>query len=91
MSLLAIAAEDPLTQEAPSLANRPADPIPTSGEHIMIIYHSHTAGPAIPSHLDVTYARPDVQYLIVATETNVARAFMMADGWVAEQTVLTVP
>jgi hypothetical protein len=37
LSLLAAAAEDPLTQDAPSMSNRPADPIPTSGEYIMII------------------------------------------------------
>jgi hypothetical protein len=37
LSMLAAAQTDPLTQEAPSLANRPADPIPTSGEYVMIV------------------------------------------------------
>jgi hypothetical protein len=31
------AAEDPLTQAAPEISNRPADPIPTSGEYLIVI------------------------------------------------------
>src|ERR1043165_3495907 len=30
-------AEDPLTQVAPEMANRPADPVPTSGEYVIVI------------------------------------------------------
>lgn len=62
-----------------------------AGEHIMLIYHSHTAGPAIPSAMDIIYARPNVRYLIVATETNTARAFTVAEGVVTEETVVPVP
>jgi hypothetical protein len=37
ISSFAFAAPDPLTQAAPELANRPADPVPTSGEYVIIV------------------------------------------------------
>jgi hypothetical protein len=37
LTVLAQSQTDPLTQDAPALANRPADPVPTSGEYVMIV------------------------------------------------------
>ena len=37
LTVLAQSQTDPLTQDAPAVANRPADPVPTSGEYVMIV------------------------------------------------------
>lgn len=62
-----------------------------AGEHIGAYYHSHTKGPARPSQLDMQYAQPRVFYLIVATETETAVAYMLHDTALTEYPVHVVP
>jgi len=59
-------------------------------EH-MGIYHSHVAGPGVPSATDIERAYyPDVAYFIVALEAEAAGrvgAFSIRDGVVVELTI----
>jgi proteasome lid subunit RPN8/RPN11 len=47
------------------------------GQELVAIYHSHPAGPAVPSVRDVALARWDVPYLIADPGARVMRAWLL--------------
>lgn len=66
--------------------------IETTGWELNGIFHSHPAGPPIPSATDVARAYyPDCVYIILVPEAGVwqGRGFLIADGQV-EEVVLSV-
>lgn len=62
--------------------------IERAGETLFAIYHSHPAGPAAPSRIDIAEASwPDALYLIVSLDTRGVlemRGFRIRDGKAAE-------
>jgi proteasome lid subunit RPN8/RPN11 len=67
----------------------------TSGEEIVVVYHSHTATEAYPSRTDISLAgEPQAHYVIVSTAESGAsdgpvsvRSFRIADDAVTEEEI----
>ena len=67
----------------------------TSGEEIVVVYHSHTATEAYPSRTDISLAsEPQAHYVIVSTAESSAsdgpvsvRSFRIADDAVTEEEI----
>ena len=67
----------------------------TTGEEIVVVYHSHTATEAYPSRTDISLAsEPQAHYLIVSTAESDAsegtvsvRSFRIVDGAVTEEEI----
>jgi len=69
--------------------------ISTTGEEIVVVYHSHTATEAYPSRTDISLAsEPQAHYVIVSTAESGAsagpislRSFRIVDGAVTEEEI----
>lgn len=65
-----------------------------AGEHLLVIYHSHTATPAYPSRTDINIAGfPEAHYVLVSTRYDDEiefRSFRILDRTVAEEPVTVV-
>jgi [CysO sulfur-carrier protein]-S-L-cysteine hydrolase len=67
----------------------------TTGEEIVVVYHSHTATEAYPSRTDISLAsEPQAHYVIVSTAESGAsggrvsvRSFRIVDGVVTEEEI----
>ena len=67
----------------------------TTGEEIVVVYHSHTATEAYPSRTDISLAsEPQAHYVIVSTAKSGAlegpvsvRSFRIVDGAVTEEEI----
>ena len=67
----------------------------TTGEEIVVVYHSHTATEAYPSRTDISLAsEPQAHYVIVSTAESGAsegpvsvRSFRIVDGAVTEEEI----
>jgi [CysO sulfur-carrier protein]-S-L-cysteine hydrolase len=67
----------------------------TTGEEIVVVYHSHTATEAYPSRTDISLAsEPQAHYVIVSTADSGAsegpvsvRSFRIVDGAVTEEEI----
>jgi len=67
----------------------------TTGEEIVVVYHSHTATEAYPSRTDVSLAsEPQAHYVIVSTAESgpsggrvSVRSFRIVDGVVTEEEI----
>jgi len=67
----------------------------TTGEEIVVVYHSHTATEAYPSRTDISLAsEPQAHYMIVSTAGSGAsegpvsvRSFRIVDGAVTEEEI----
>jgi proteasome lid subunit RPN8/RPN11 len=67
----------------------------TTGEEIVVVYHSHTATAAYPSRTDISLAsEPQAHYVIVSTADSGAsqgpvsvRSFRILDGAVTEEEI----
>ena len=62
------------------------------GQQVLGVYHSHPAGPEVPSERDrreASYA--DYVYLIVTPDEAVVRAFRLAGGNFSELPLVPVP
>lgn len=61
------------------------------GEEAIVIYHSHTRGPAYPSRTDVEFAlEPQSHYIIIPTDPAYGeeiRSFRIVEGMVTEERV----
>ncbi|MGH3276640.1 MAG: Mov34/MPN/PAD-1 family protein [Streptosporangiaceae bacterium] len=60
-------------------------------EEPVVIYHSHTATPALPSRTDISYAsEPGAHYVLVSTrqpDSDEFRSFRISGGVVTEEPV----